>query len=585
MKQTVRAKKHTAAKRALAALLALFLLFCVTACGEGGGGGGEHVLTIYRERSSGQADGTQDSAVKEAIEQAFYDDTGISVDLRVTLYTQSELEQRVSTGMGVYTQDLDAVISFMGEDAGSVIMPYAKAERDIVIDLTPLIGDYENILSAIRMNDPEHEVERTSYIPIGTLEDADYQMRMIPSVTADRGYAMILNADMMRAAGLDPDEYDVLNPDGYKNMNFSEFEEMLYTVKELPQYASMRYPLAAKPWDLNRLFAGVLLGYYGENVILEDGTVVPGHFTEGGQRMMDYMWKWARDGIWENESLQVEDTDRIGWFANESSAVYMSYPDVEYLISSMRTVSGINPQLDYVMIAPLADDVTEEGIAYAAEHGGQGIVRGNMQDLKASEALIIPDHRDTDTEVLLSFIDWQLSSKENYELCKYGVKGTHWDEGDPIAWGEDTYETWVYPLSDREEFTQHPPYSGKYLLVENINISNRLRGDYTADESAWYLTARNDFEAYDSDSAEGFWLPEIKDNEIRNQEGILEQNFVQYVRGPAWNGQGSTSPSQKMQEEYIPYFQEWCSDYLAYLNAQVNSSIAYFEELWGIEIG
>ena len=585
MKQTVRAKKHTAAKRALAALLALFLLFCVTACGEGGGGGGEHVLTIYRERSSGQADGTQDSAVKEAIEQAFYDDTGISIDLRVTIYSQSELEQRVSTGMGVYTQDLDAVISYIGEDSGSIVMPYAKSERDIVIDLTPLIGDYENILSAIRKNDPQHEVEMAAYIPVGTLDDADYQMRMIPSVTADRGYAMILNADMMRAAGLDPDEYDVLNPDGYKNMNFSDFEEMMYTVKSLPQYASMRYPIAAKPWDIVRLFGGVFDGDYGVNVIQEDGSVVPGYFTEGGQRMLDYMWKWARDGIWENESLQVDDTDRIGWFANESSAVYMSYPDVEYLISSMRTVSSINSQLDYVMIAPLADDVTEEGIAYAAEHGGQGIVRGNMKDNKASEALIIPDHRDTDTEVLLSFIDWQLSSKENYELCKYGVKGTHWDEGDPIVWGEDTYETWVYPLSDREEFTQHPPYSGKYLLVENINISNRLRGDYTADESAWYLTARNDFEAYDSDSAEGFWLPEIKDNEIRNQEGILEQNFVQYVRGPAWNGQGSTSPSQKMQEEYIPYFQEWCSDYLAYLNAQVNSSIAYFEELWGIEIG
>ncbi len=399
---------------------------------------------------------------------------------------------------------------------------------------------------------------------------------------------MILNADMMRAAGLDPDEYDVLNPDGYKNMNFSDFEEMMYTVKSLPQYASMRYPIAAKPWDIVRLFGGVFDGDYGVNVIQEDGSVVPGYFTEGGQRMLDYMWKWARDGIWENESLQVDDTDRIGWFANESSAVYMSYPDVEYLISSMRTVSSINSQLDYVMIAPLADDVTEEGIAYAAEHDGQGIVRGNMKDNKASEALIIPDHRDTDTEVLLSFIDWQLSSKENYELCKYGVKGTHWDEGDPIAWGDDTYETWVYPLSDREEFTQHPPYSGKYLLVENINISNRLRGDYTADESAWYLTARNDFEAYDSDSAEGFWLPEIKDNEIRNQEGILEQNFVQYVRGPAWNGQGSNAPSKIILEEeaggWLAYWNQYCQKYLTFLTQQTQSSIAHFEELWGIEI-
>ena len=336
------------------------MLFGFCACGGGGGSGGEYVITVYRERASGQADGTQDDVVKEAIEEKFYEDTGISIDLQVTIYSQSELEQRVSTGMGVYTQDLDAVISYIGEDSGAIVMPYAKAERDIVIDLTDYIEDYPNILNAIRMNDPQHEVEMSAYVPIGTMDEADYQMRMIPSVTADRGYAMIVNADMMRAVqdetGLDPDDYNVLN-EGYKNMTFTQFETLMYAIQD--EYTNLRYPIAAKPWDLNRIFAGTLLGYYGENVIQEDGTVVPGYFTEGGQMMLDYMWKWSKDGIWENESLQVDDTDRIGWFSSELSAVYMSYPDVEYLISSMRTVESINSQLDYIMIAPIADDITE----------------------------------------------------------------------------------------------------------------------------------------------------------------------------------------------------------------------------------
>ena len=414
------------------------MLFGFCACGGGGGSGGEYVITVYRERASGQADGTQDDVVKEAIEEKFYEDTGISIDLQVTFSSQRELEQRVSSGMGVYTQDLDAVISYIGEDSGAIVMPYAKAERDIVIDLTDYIEDYPNILNAIRMNDPQHEVEMSAYVPIGTMDEADYQMRMIPSVTADRGYAMIVNADMMRAVqdetGLDPDDYNVLN-EGYKNMTFTQFEDLMYAIKN--EYTNLRYPVAAKPWDLVRLFGGVFDGDYGVNVIQEDGTVVPGYFTEGGQMMLDYMWKWSKDGIWENESLQVDDTDRIGWFSSELSAVYMSYPDVEYLISSMRTVESINSQLDYIMIAPIADDITEEGQAYAAEHNGEGIVRGNLKDIKASEALIIPDHRDTNTEVLLKFIDWQYSSKENYELCLYGVKGVHWEEGDAIDWNDE----------------------------------------------------------------------------------------------------------------------------------------------------
>ena len=288
-------------KKILVIVLAALMLFGFCACGGGGGSGGEYVITVYRERSSGQADGTQDDVVKEAIEEKFYEDTGISIDLQVTIYSQSELEQRVSTGMGVYTQDLDAVISFMGEDAGSVIMPYAKAERDIVIDLTDYIEDYPNILNAIRMNDPQHEVEMSAYVPIGTMDEADYQMRMIPSVTADRGYAMIVNADMMRAVqdetGLDPDDYNVLN-EGYKNMTFTQFEDLMYAIKN--EYTNLRYPVAAKPWDLVRLFGGVFDGDYGVNVIQEDGTVVPGYFTEGGQMMLDYMWKWSKDGIWEN---------------------------------------------------------------------------------------------------------------------------------------------------------------------------------------------------------------------------------------------------------------------------------------------
>ena len=60
------------------------------------------------------------------------------------------------------------------------------------------------------------------------------------------------------------------------------------------------------------------------------------------------------------------------------------------------------------------------------------------------------------------------------------------------------------------------------------------------------------------------------------------------MRGPAWNGQGSNAPSKIILEEeaggWLAYWNQYCQKYLTFLTQQTQSSIAHFEELWGIEI-
>ena len=91
-----------------------------------------------------------------------------------------------------------------------------------------------------------------------------------------------------------------------------------------------------------------------------------------------------------------------------------------------------------------------------------------MYKRQAYSGLVI-NPRSKNQELMLEYLNWVYASKENYELCAYGIEGEDW-----IRVGEDEFS---YPS---ESYITKPSYSGTLKLLENKNISDRTYTGYTA---------------------------------------------------------------------------------------------------------
>lgn len=520
-----------------------------------------HTITIYRGRESGMVDGTYDNDVKQAIEKKFLDDTGIEINLVVKLYNSEDLGTTVEKQWGQTKVDLDGVIHYLGED-GSVLLKYAKTE-DTVLDAGSLLEEYgQNILKNIRLNDNNNIAERSGYIPMSS----GYKMNIIPSVNNEKQYGIIVRKDFMQElydAGkisTDPEEYDVLN-DGYKNMSITDFNTLLYKMKDIN---AMRYPIMGKAWDLNRVLGSVFeTDLYSTMYDEGTGTYVPTQFTQGTADFMNTMWTWAKDKVWENESATTSDSTRLNYFVNGWSGVYVTYPNVTNLISAARTLKATDSSADFMMIAPLADE--------------SGEVRGYQKVQKAFYGLMLP-YKANDAEVLVQYIDWLYSDADNYELALYGIKGTHWVDGDDFTLNSNVYKTWQYPASKTDEFNQTSPYSGLYCLLPNTNVSNRVRGDYDFTEKSWFSLCTDTFESYSENRAEGVWIQEpVAGSKVANAYKITENEFTTSVRGYCWAGTGS-SDMYTLLDTYKKYVKSNCQEYLTFLDTSIKASVSYFKE-------
>ena len=119
---------------------------------------------------------------------------------------------------------------------------------------------------------------------------------------------------------------------------------------------------------------------------------------------------------------------------------------------------------------------------------------------------------------ILSFLNWVYSSKENYDLCRYGVKGVHYFEED----GKYTFPE-GYSL-------QNKPYSGILTLVENQSISNMTYGGYTDEELKWIENANKKENYLVNDKVDYMLI--LKDRTLLNKhfsERKAMYNFTQNI--------------------------------------------------------
>lgn len=512
-------------------------------------------LTFYRGYDTGMVDGSEDPVVKKAIEEKFLADTGIKINLVTKLYMGDDFTSTVNMTWTKRTSDIDAVVDHIAE--GGMLLSYTK-EKDTVVDYGPILEEYgQNILKYVRMDDTDHIAERSAYVEI----DGEYKMNMIPSVYSEKGYSMIIRKDVWRdlyqsgKVALNPDDYDVMSTD-YKNLSLEEFNSILYAMKEVN---SIKYPFMGYPWDVQRVLGPLFdLPFYNA-LHLADGSYAPFQFSAKFGDYLDMLWTWARDGIWEKESTTITDEVRLQYFLTGQSAVYITYPEISNLISAARGLKAFNSDAEVMMLAPFKD--------------GEGTVKGYNKFEKSFAGVFSPTKTEN-AELVVKFIDWLYSDVENYELAAYGIKGTHWVEGEDFTLGEKTYKTWAYPASKEEQYTEQPPYSGCYLVLRNVNVSNRIREDYNNMEKRWYALATDIFPVFKEEgSAEGIWYADAP-RSMTYGATKLDNDFVSNVRNIAWSGTGKTVPSELL-TSYISamYADNAVSTYLTFINDSVQKNL------------
>ena len=572
-------------KRIFALVLALCTLLCVGCAPSEGPGratqdppnteidtSNTYTLTIYRSRDAGMSDGDRDEEGKAAIEEKFYQDTGIKIILDVKMYTNTQITDIVDVNFNNKNKNIDAIVHYLSEDDGGAITKYAK-DVESVIDLNPVLNLYgTNILAKIAENDTGHIADRSGYFPY----EGEYYRTALTSYTREGGFGILVRKDLMAAVqdktGLDPEDYDISN-ENCKSLTVSEFEKVMRAIKE-DANNDVSIPVTGAPWDLMRTVAtsfGVsAMSGYGLD---ENGNYVPAQFTPGWDKYVDLMYNWAKDGIWESESNNITDDQRQTNFIAGTSAAYLAYSTAEELINLSKKFYAANTGAEELMvIAPFASE-NENGECLYDENGNQ-VVNGNLKTNRSFYGMIIP-YRSENYEVLIKYIDWMYSSAENYELCLYGVKGVDWVEGDDFVSNGVTYKTWAYPSDKAEEYLLKPPYTGKYMLLPNINVSNRICAHYGTTEKLWYTKLYYEFPQFGDERVEGIWLPETP-RKFASAFTELDGQYVDNIRSYAWVGQKNQG---KTPGELLKEYQNMrvtYSEYFDWINEQYQTGRSYF---------
>ena len=536
-------------KRALVG--ALTAVFMLAAVGCGGGDdpsvstGDPTQLTVFI--ASDKVKGTNESRVTEAVEKKFEEDTGKAIKLNFLVYNKSDFASAVENSKA--SSSWDAAVSYLGIAGVDDNLIRQGAAADLQ---DHLLEDYcDNILDAVGEN-------------IDSLTTVTGAIYGIPSVSERKDYGILVRKDWMKQVGYTDDATEAENSGGSLKLlkTIGQFEDMLQKFKE--KIPGCTIPLAGAPWDLEYvLTSGVVEGqpsYASHSVVYDaDGKiseVIPGYLHENYDQVLDYAYQWSRNGLWEQFESTTTYTTREQWFYSEQVGVYVGNPKIDELIRISRRLKEYNSEAELTVIGPLSAGDAEGNVTTDA--AGKEL-KGFRAEASAYSGLVI-NPRSQNQELMLEYLNWVFASKENYELCAYGIEGEDW-----IKVGEDEFS---YPS---EAYLTKPSYSGTLKLLENKNISDRTYTGYTDTEKAWIAAARN-AETYE-DVLTGMFLFKPADETYNNF--IAAQNkMVTEVIYKAWNGSVDPKVSQPGESDGVKYFYSVASDYVDWMTQQYLLNIA-----------
>lgn len=490
-------------------LASIFLLSCLGFVGCGGNGVSPNTVVIFSEYNG--AIGSEDDKVKEAIEAKFLEDTGLELDLQVEAVGTDMIGSKIVTAMGDSTAAIDAFICHYGSD--SPINSYIL--DGLTMDLTDLVKTQAPSFAA--SFDMEDRADKLAYNS-GVLEG---KLHALSSKTRTNGWGMLIRKDYMAQTSFDPDEYDILN-ENHKSLSVDQFKQLLV---ELKSNTDCERPIVGRPWSLDYFLTSPFGAVsYGEQV-LKDGVVVPAYADESYLNVLE-LYRWLQEEkLWIENPSNAQNT--LNYFVSGKGAIYMDWPEVTSQVEIAQTLKEATGA-DCIMIEPLL------------KVGSETETNGNSRIHSAFSGMSVP-LKSQNYELLLKYIEWLYSDIENYELAMYGIPGEHWIATE----GADGTKYWDYPADKKEQYERNAPYSGKYCLIEDYTLSDRLYAGYSESELAWIEKARQ-FKSYPEDGfvTEGMLLPSVPatDRKLRN---IETAHFDEYVSVRAYSWSDADLPAGK----------------------------------------
>lgn len=252
--------KKTAAA-ILAGVLSFAMLFACAGCGNrttenGGGGGNTNVnrpagtkIVIYAGGSSefSWVAGSKETEVIEYIENAYWEDTGKSLDFEIA-YLGEDMQTKLASELAAGSQ-VDIVISHTR--GGQGVDDKLKGE-DSHYNLYDAIYDYApNLYEAVKG------------APLNCMTTVNNDVVGIPSVISPYKFGILVRKDYMEACGYTDDPAKAGTPfkDGktYELVdNLDTFADMCRAMNEI---TGSSYAVTGAAWDLEKVLT---LGAYGD---------------------------------------------------------------------------------------------------------------------------------------------------------------------------------------------------------------------------------------------------------------------------------------------------------------------------------
>lgn len=455
-------------------------------------------IVIYAGGSSDFAwvKGSAEEEVINYIEEKYYEETGVLLDFQAYFYGEdmhTKLDNELQGG-----SQIDIAISHTR--GGQGIDDKRKAATKHynlydVLDYAPNL--YEAIEGA----------------PLDCLTTAQNDVIAIPSVISPYKFGILVRKDYMEQCGYTDDPTKAATGDYELVDNLVTFEEMC---KAMNTITGNTHAVTGAPWDLEKVVtmgAYTEAGYFSSAVSNCTGTdlVMAGFATPEYEDVLALEYKWAREGVTspaEGDWLIDQGEQN---FVSGKTGVFVLDPTVQHLIKVARMTKAANPNAEFTVLGALTKDKTSTK-------------KGFMRNPQATFGAAIMKESENVNEIM-AFLNWVYESEENYNLCRYGIEGTHW-----VNNGDGTYS---YPTNSKYSITE-PAYSGILTLVENQRMSNLVYDGYTAEEKRWINDVAGNPENYVQNDVMDYLFTSTDEFNLLMASAMT--SVYQGLALPAWQG-------------------------------------------------